>query len=106
MTSYVVLHHVLLLQSVGLLCMQAVNEKRQETENKRMKRFTFVSLSLAAALIHYYLFRHPGVSISGGSQLHHQHQGQELSFVAANALQSAMEPPFSQCRSQRFDIIT
>lgn len=54
-------------------------------------------------LIHNYLLRHPGVSVSGGSQLHHQHQGQELSFVTANALQSAMEPSFSQCRSQRLD---
>lgn len=50
------------------------------------------------------LLRHPGISISGGSQLHHQHQGQELSFVTANALQSAMEPSLSQCGSQRLDL--
>lgn len=48
-------------------------------------------------------FRDPGVSLSGGSQLHHQHKGQELSFVAAHALQGAMEPPVRQCGSQRLD---
>lgn len=65
--------YVLLLPSVSLLCMQAVNSTRQETENTQELYETvyFVSLSLATAVIHYYLLRHPRVSISGGSQLHH-----------------------------------
>lgn len=70
------------------------------------KGYKLISLSLATAVIHLYLLRHPRVSMSGGSQLYHQHQGQELSFVAPSALQSAMEPSFSECRSQRLDLIT
>lgn len=54
---------------------QIKKKKRQETEDRQeqYETFHFVSLSSATVVVHYYFFRHPGVSISGGSQLHHQH---------------------------------
>lgn len=80
-------------------------KRRQCTENmqnvQNISRLVHVFVYCCVILIHNYLLRHPGVSISGRSQLHHQHQGQKLSFVAANALQSAVEPSFCQCWSQR-----
>lgn len=59
------------------------------------------SESKSSSIIWSLFLRDPGFSLSGGSQLHHQHQGQELPFVAASTLQSAVEPPLPQRRSKR-----
>lgn len=59
--------------------------------------FILVNFLLSSQHVtHPVVFRGPGLSLSGGSQLHHQHQGQELSPVAAFPLQSALEPPLCQ----------
>lgn len=99
MKSRLVLHQVPLLPSVSLL-----KTCRKSRFSPCLCSLLCIVYILTENLIHNHLLRYPGVSISGGSQLHHQHQGQELSFVTANALQSAMEPSFCQCWSQRLDL--